>query len=104
MGPNNWLAQAPEMRTAFYDYYLEVCQCGQRLLKGMASSLGREPDFFENAFAKPIARGSAIYYPPQPADLGETQFGVAPHTDYGGLTLLAVGCWLLATFPSASSQ
>ncbi len=89
MGPNNWLAQAPEMRTAFYDYYLEVCQCGQRLLKGMASSLGREPDFFENAFAKPIARGSAIYYPPQPADLGEAQFGVAPHTDYGGLTLLA---------------
>ena len=89
MGPNNWPAALPETQAAFYAYYLAICACGQNLLKGLAASLGRDPAFFENSFAKPLARGSAIYYPPQPADMGETQFGVAPHTDYGGLTLLA---------------
>jgi isopenicillin N synthase-like dioxygenase len=89
MGPNNWPAEPDWLRAAFYDYYLGICACGQRLLKGLAASLGRDPKFFESAFAKPLARGSAIYYPPQPPDLGELQFGVAPHTDYGGLTLLA---------------
>jgi isopenicillin N synthase-like dioxygenase len=89
MGPNNWPAAQDEMREAFYAYYLAICACGQRLLKGLAASLGRDPSFFAGAFAKPLARGSAIYYPPQPPDLGELQFGVAPHTDYGGLTLLA---------------
>jgi isopenicillin N synthase-like dioxygenase len=29
-----------------------------------------------------------IYYPPQAPDLGKDQFGVAPHTDYGCITLL----------------
>lgn len=89
MGPNNWPSAPAHLRQAFYDYYLGICACGQRLLKGLASSLGRDPKFFESAFAKPLARGSAIYYPPQPPDMGELQFGVAPHTDYGGLTLLA---------------
>ncbi|MBI3503247.1 MAG: isopenicillin N synthase family oxygenase [Proteobacteria bacterium] len=89
MGPNNWPAALPETRAAFYAYYLAICACGQLLLTGLAASLGRDPSFFAAAFAKPLARGSAIYYPPQPPDLGETQFGVAPHTDYGGLTLLS---------------
>ena len=29
-----------------------------------------------------------IHYPPQPPELGTDQFGVAPHTDYGCITLL----------------
>jgi isopenicillin N synthase-like dioxygenase len=89
MGPNQWPAEMPELQAAFYAYYLAICACGQRLLTGLAASLGRDPSFFAKSFDKPLARGSAIYYPPQPADLGETQFGVAPHTDYGGLTLLS---------------
>lgn len=89
MGPNQWPAEMPEMQAALYAYYLAICACGQRLLTGLAAALGRDPSFFAASFAKPLARGSAIYYPPQPADLGETQFGVAPHTDYGGLTLLS---------------
>jgi isopenicillin N synthase-like dioxygenase len=89
MGANRWPAELPEMRDRFYAYYLAALECGRALLRGFAVSLGRPKEFFAPAFAKPLARGSAIYYPPQPPDLGETQFGVAPHTDYGGLTLLA---------------
>jgi len=89
MGPNNWPGFLPELQRDFYAYYLEILDCGRRLLRGLAASLGRPADFFAPAFAKPLARGSAIYYPPQQPDAGESQFGVAPHTDYGGLTLLA---------------
>jgi isopenicillin N synthase-like dioxygenase len=63
--------------------------CGRRLLRGFAASLGLAPDFFAPRFAKPLARCSLIYYPPQPPESGSEQFGVAPHTDYGGLTLLS---------------
>jgi isopenicillin N synthase-like dioxygenase len=89
MGPNQWPSFLPELQRDLYDYFLEALACGRRLMKGLAASLDRPCDFFENAFAKPLARGGTIYYPPQPWDMGDNQFGVAPHTDYGGLTLLA---------------
>ncbi len=53
-----------------------------------ALSLYLPEEVFLQATNQPIARSSVIYYPPQSSDLGETQFGVAPHTDYGCLTLL----------------
>ncbi|MBI1774095.1 MAG: isopenicillin N synthase family oxygenase [Proteobacteria bacterium] len=88
MGPNNWPDFLPGFRDALYDYYQGVMDCGRRLLSALAVSLDAPVDFFEPHFAKPLARGSLIYYPPQPADMGEDQFGVAPHSDYGGITLL----------------
>jgi isopenicillin N synthase-like dioxygenase len=89
MGPNHWPDFMPEMRPTLSDYYDAIVACGNRLLRGFALSLGRPAGFFEPHFSKPLARGSMVYYPPQPPDLGEQQFGVAPHTDYGGLTLLS---------------
>ena len=47
-----------------------------------------DPDYFVRRFDKTVSRASIIYYPPQDAELGKQQFGVAPHTDYGCLTLL----------------
>jgi isopenicillin N synthase-like dioxygenase len=40
------------------------------------------------SIARPTSRGSIIYYPPQPPDAADDQFGVSPHTDWGCLTLL----------------
>ncbi len=57
-------------------------------MRAFALSLDLPEEVFLQATNQPIARSSVIYYPPQPSDLGETQFGVAPHTDYGCLTLL----------------
>jgi len=88
MGPNNWPAAMPSLQQAAYGYYEHVLALGQRVLRGLALSLGRDAAFFEKRFAKPLARGSLIWYPPQPPDMGQDQFGVAPHTDYGGLTFL----------------
>jgi len=88
MGPNQWPAAMPELAPTLTDYSLAVMDCGRSLLRGFAVSLGLDPDFFRERFAKPLARCSLIYYPPQPPESGSDQFGVAPHTDYGGLTLL----------------
>jgi isopenicillin N synthase-like dioxygenase len=88
MGPNQWPAALPSLRQAVYPYYEAVLGLGQAVLRGLALSLGREAGFFAPRFARPLARGSLIWYPPQPPGLGQEQFGVAPHTDYGGLTFL----------------
>lgn len=51
-------------------------------------SLGEPEDTFVGRFAKPVTRCTLVHYPPQPPDLGAEQFGVAPHTDYGVITLV----------------
>lgn len=88
MGPNQWPAALPALRSTVYPYYEAVLDLGQSVLRGLALSLGRDAGFFAGRFARPLARGSLIWYPPQAPDLGQDQFGVAPHTDYGGLTFL----------------
>ena len=86
--PNQWPVFLPQMRPVLSRYFTEVNAVGWRLLRAFAVSLDIEPDRFVRSIAKPTSRGSIIYYPPQPPDLGEDQFGVAPHTDWGCLTLL----------------
>ena len=88
IGPNVWPDDMPQLRAALYSYYEEVVACGRDLMRAFALALDLPRDFFADRFDCPLARGSAIYYPPQPPDLGEAQFGVGPHTDYGCLTLL----------------
>jgi isopenicillin N synthase-like dioxygenase len=69
-------------------YLDEAHACAKRLLRALAVSLNAPDDTFIQRFEKPISRGSLVYYPPQPPELGDRQYGVAPHTDYGVITLL----------------
>jgi isopenicillin N synthase-like dioxygenase len=87
-GPNNWPDFLPGFKEALYGYYEAVGACGADLLRGVALSLGLPEDWFAQRYTKRLQRTQIIYYPPQPADLGEEQFGVAPHTDFGCVTLL----------------
>jgi isopenicillin N synthase-like dioxygenase len=88
IGPNQWPAAVPQMPQALNEY-LEACvDLGKSLLRIFAMALDRDQEYFTGRFEATISRGSALYYPPQPPDLGDKQFGVAPHTDYGCLTLL----------------
>ncbi len=57
-------------------------------MRAFAMSMGIDLQAFVRQMKEPIARSSIIYYPPQSRELGRSQFGVAPHTDYGCLTLL----------------
>jgi isopenicillin N synthase-like dioxygenase len=86
--PCHWPDFMPELRTTLNVYFAAAQACGERLLQAFAVSLGIAEDYFLRSIDKPVSRGSLVYYPPQPAELGEQQFGVAPHTDYGCLTLV----------------
>jgi len=87
-GPNIWPDAPAAFRSAFETYYAAIADCGQRLLQGVALSLGVERDFFAPFYTKPLQRTQAVWYPQQPRALGDDQFGVAPHTDFGLITLL----------------
>lgn len=88
LGPNNWPDDVPGFREAICRFYDAGNAVGLELMRVFAVGMGLPADNFFQKFDRPISRGSLIYYPPQPPDLGEEQFGVAPHTDYGVLTVL----------------
>jgi len=52
-------------------------------------ALGEPANHFADAFDKPMVLLRGNYYPPRPADATDKDFGIAAHTDYGCLTLLA---------------
>jgi isopenicillin N synthase-like dioxygenase len=85
---NRWPAFQPGMRPLFEQYFDACHAVAWRLMRAFATALGVEEDYFVRSIGNPISRGSAVYYPPQAPDLGADQFGVAPHTDYGCLTLV----------------
>ncbi|HYZ61708.1 MAG TPA: 2OG-Fe(II) oxygenase family protein, partial [Acetobacteraceae bacterium] len=87
-GPNNWPADRPGFRAALSSYYDAMRLCGAQLLRCVALSLGAAEDFFAPSYTKPLQRTQIIYYPPQPPMADEDQFGLAPHTDFGCITLL----------------
>lgn len=86
--PNRWPDFMPEMRTVLTSFFDAGNRVGWSLLRAFAAAIDLPRDRFVRTISRPISRGSIIYYPPQPPDLGAEQFGVSPHTDYGCLTLL----------------
>lgn len=87
-GPNQWPDFMPELRVALDAYYEEIGMAGADLLKAVAVGLGIEPGFFGPKYGKRLQRTQMVYYPPHPPMAETDQFGVAPHTDYGCITLL----------------
>ena len=88
IGPNRWPEWMPELRPQLNAYFDAAHHCARMLLRALAVSLGAAEDYFIRHMNKPISRGTLVWYPPQPKDAGKDQFGVAPHTDYGVITLL----------------
>ena len=86
--PNQWPDFLPRMRPLLSTYFDAVNAVGWHLLRAFATSLEIEGDRFVRSITRPTSRGSIIYYPPQPEGAADEQFGVAPHTDWGCLTLL----------------
>ncbi len=86
--PNLWPGSPPGFRGSVYPYLEQAQKCAVLLMGAFALALGRPADAFLRSADKPISRASLTYYPPQPARLGTTQFGVGPHTDFGCLTVL----------------
>ncbi len=88
LGPNVWPAAMPELKTSVYPYFEAASACAEDLLRGFALGAGLDAEHFIRLRDRPVSRGSLQYYPPQPDGAEEDQFGVAPHTDFGVLTVL----------------
>lgn len=92
-GPNRWPADCPWLRTASEAYFEQAQELGKRLLKVCAVSLAMPEDHFLQFCTKPMVQMRLFHYPPQEPVSRELlsddkAFGVAPHTDYGMITLL----------------
>jgi isopenicillin N synthase-like dioxygenase len=90
-GPNVWPDEVPDLRTEVLAWMASMERVGQQVLAAMAAGLGLASDWFERHLTgDPTVLFRIFRYPPHP-DGAEAlaRWGVAEHTDYGLLTLLA---------------
>jgi isopenicillin N synthase-like dioxygenase len=88
-GPNRWPDDCAWLRPAAETYFAETTELGKRLLRVFAVSLGMAPDYFLQFCTKPMVQMRLFHYPPEPPISDDKAFGVAPHSDYGMITLLS---------------
>lgn len=88
-GPNQWPESLPEFRNLVETYYSALDTAARNLVRLMALALGVPETFFDPHFKTPTVYLRLLFYPPINPDADSDQFGSAPHTDYGFLTLLS---------------
>lgn len=88
VGMNQWPQGKDAWRKVVEEYYAAVFEVGQKVLEGFAIALDVRRDFFRGLYQRPLVRTRLLYYPPQQPDPAGKQFGAAPHTDWGTITLL----------------
>ena len=87
-GTNQWPDFVPDMQTKSMEYFHQAHKVAHHLMRGFAIGLDLDENFFLSTSSQPLSRASYVYYPKQPEDMGNKQFGVGPHTDFGVLTVL----------------
>jgi isopenicillin N synthase-like dioxygenase len=85
-GPNNWPEKPRYFKEAVLAYSEQIRAIGNAVLRAIAHSLNVKDDFFEQHYVDSLLRGQLLRYPETKG--GEDAFGVAPHTDFGCITLL----------------
>lgn len=92
-GPNLWPVDPPELRPAVEAWTAAMEDLSQALLGAVALGLGLDADWFARQLTDdPTILFRIFRYPPVGPDHGDggvEGWGVAEHTDYGLLTLLA---------------
>ena len=86
-GPNRW-PDLPGFRDAVAAFEAAAEPTARRLVQAMAVGLGADPERLLALFDPPTVWLRLLRYPPRPADAPAGQYGSAPHTDFGCLTLL----------------
>ncbi|HLI67051.1 MAG TPA: 2-oxoglutarate and iron-dependent oxygenase domain-containing protein [Caulobacteraceae bacterium] len=85
-GANLWPAGAPGLRPAVATFMAEARAAAAALVEGVSLALGLDDRYFARHYLeRPTLLFRIFRYPPTPPEA----WGVAEHTDYGLLTLLA---------------
>jgi isopenicillin N synthase-like dioxygenase len=87
--PNQWPAQPAGFADILQTYYQQSTDFALNLLCAIATSVGEDGAFFRDKFNRPMALLRGNFYPERPTWATDKDFGIATHTDYGCLTLLA---------------
>jgi isopenicillin N synthase-like dioxygenase len=87
-GPNLFPAEPAELGPLVLRWLDEMTALGHHLVRGVGLALGLDGGWFDRHLtADPTVLFRIFRYPPRPAD--DDGWGVAEHTDYGLLTILA---------------
>jgi len=87
--PNVWPDYPPHFASNLQIYYAAATTFSLNLLCAIAGAVGEDESYFREKFSRPMALLRGNFYPQRPAWAGDKDFGIATHTDYGCLTLLA---------------
>ena len=88
-GPNQWPAEPADFHDVISAYDTALRRLCQRMTRMIAVALGLSPDGLDAFFQHPTTFLRLLHYPPSPATADDKQYGSAPHTDYGFITVLA---------------
>jgi isopenicillin N synthase-like dioxygenase len=88
-GLNQWPTDDAAFRTSILNYYSDAIDVAMDVLRGIATSIDMPSTYFDAAFQTPMALLRGNFYPERPKHATSKDFGIATHTDYGCLTLLA---------------
>ncbi|KAJ4265954.1 hypothetical protein NW762_003927 [Fusarium torreyae] len=87
-GPNVWPNMpAKDFREPVWEYYQKTAQLGKTIWEILLQGLGYPIDIMDKFAKKPLVQMKLLRYP-SPDDTLEGQFGVGPHNDFGGVTVL----------------
>ena len=86
---NQWPANLPGFREAMTAYHEALWSVGMMLVDLFETALEVDEGYLSESFQSPMAFIRALYYPPAPENIPEGQFGAAPHSDFGFVTILA---------------
>ena len=85
---NMWPENLPGFKETLLSYHASIENLGRQFLPLWAASLKMPLDYFDKFFATPHVTRNLLYSPPQ-KEIGERQYGFAPHTDNAMMTFLA---------------
>lgn len=85
-----WPENLPGFKETLVAYNNAIEALGRQFLPLWAQSLSLPLDYFDRYFETPHLQLGLLHYPPQ-KDIGNRQYGIAPHTDNAFMTFLAQG-------------
>ncbi len=87
-GPNQWPEELPDFKATITEYNEKMLGLAKKLVQVFSVAFGLKLNDLDGYFAKPVTFLRLQYYPEQKDVCAEEQYGIAPHTDYGFLTIL----------------